>query len=168
MITITEEILSGIEEFKNKIQQYKEGKLESLKPFTSIMGIYKESTTDTYMVRSRIPGGVTTIKQLKAITEIAKKYDGVKIRITTRQDIQFQAVKLDYLANILDDLVETGLITKGAGGDGIRNIVCSPMSGVSQDEVFDVIPYMEQVTNYLMKYPANLKLPRKYKDIFFK
>jgi sulfite reductase (ferredoxin) len=166
MITITEEILSGIEEFKNKIQQYKDGKLESLKPFTSIMGIYKESTTDTYMVRSRIPGGVTSIKQLKAITEIAKKYDGVKIRITTRQDIQFQAVKLDYLASILDELVEAGLITKGAGGDGIRNIVCSPMSGVAQDEVFDVIPYMEQVTNYMMKDPANLKLPRKYKISF--
>lgn len=166
MITITEEILSGIEEFKNKIQQYKEGKLESLKPFTSSMGIYKESQTDTYMVRSRIPGGVTNVKELKAITEIAKKYDGVKIRITTRQDIQFQGVKLDYLASILDELVEAGLITKGAGGDGIRNIVCSPLSGVSQDEVFDVIPYMSEVTNYMMKDPANLKLPRKYKISF--
>jgi len=166
MITITKEILSSIDEFKNKLQQYKEGKLENLKSYTSIMGIYKESSTDTYMVRSRIPGGVATLKQLKAISQIAKKHDGVKIRFTTRQDIQFQSVKIEYLSSILDELVGAGLITKGAGGDGIRNIVCSPLSGVSEDEVFDVTPYMKEVTNYMMKDPANLNLPRKYKIAF--
>ncbi|HEY8804141.1 MAG TPA: nitrite/sulfite reductase, partial [Clostridium sp.] len=121
---------------------------------------------DTYMVRPRIAGGVTTIKQLKDISEIAKKYDGVKIRFTTRQDIQFHSVKIDYLDSMLDELVKAGLITKGAGGDGIRNIACSPLSGVSQDEVFDVTLYMKEVTNYMMKDPANLKLPRKYKIAF--
>jgi len=166
MITITEEILSSIKEFKNKLQQYKEGKLENLKSYTSIMGIYKESLTDTYMVRPRIAGGVTTIKQLKAISEIAKKFSGVKIRFTTRQDIQFQSVKIEYLSSILDELVDAGLITKGAGGDGVRNIACSPLSGVSQDEVFDVTPYMKEVTNYMMKDPENRKLPRKYKISF--
>ncbi|MCB2294737.1 nitrite/sulfite reductase [Clostridium algoriphilum] len=166
MITITKEILNSIEKFKHKLQEYKEGKLENLKPFSSIMGIYKEKLTDTYMVRPRIAGGVTTINQLKDISEIAKKYDGVKIRFTTRQDIQFHSVKIDYLGDMLDELVKAGLITKGAGGDGIRNIACSPLSGVSQDDVFDVTSYMKEVTNYMMKDPANLKLPRKYKIAF--
>jgi len=92
MITITKEMLTSIEEFKNKLIQYKEGKLESLKPYTSTMGIYKESLTDTYMVRARILGGVTNLKQLNDISKIAKKYEGVKIRFTTRQDIQFQLI----------------------------------------------------------------------------
>ncbi|WP_259473399.1 nitrite/sulfite reductase [Clostridium estertheticum] len=165
MIIITEEILSSIQEFKNKLLQYKEGKLENMKSFSSIMGIYKERLNDTYMVRPRIAGGVTTLKQLKAISKIAKKFE-VKMRFTTRQDIQFHSVKLEYLDNIVDELVKVGLITRGAGGDGIRNITCSPLSGVSIDDVFDVTPYMNEVTNYMMKDPANLKLPRKYKVAF--
>lgn len=166
MIIITKEIMNSIEEFKNKLQQYKEGKLEDLKSFSSIMGIYKERLTDTYMVRPRIAGGVTTLKQLKDISKIAKKCDVVKIRFTTRQDIQFHCLKIEYLDKILDELVKVDLITRGAGGDGIRNIACSPLSGVSQDDVFDVTPYMNEVTNYMMKDPANINLPRKYKIAF--
>jgi len=165
MIAITEDILKSVKEFKSKLQQYDEGKLESLKPFTSIMGIYKEGPKDTYMVRSRIAGGVTTIHQLQAISNIAKKYE-IEMRITTRQDLQFHSVKVQELANVLDDLLKCGLITRGAGGDGVRNIACSPLSGVGQDEIFDVTPYVKAVTNYMMDDPNNLKLPRKYKIAF--
>jgi len=165
MIAITEDMLNSLEDFKNKLQQYNEGTLESLKPFTSIMGIYKEGPKDTYMVRSRIAGGVTTIHQLQEISNIAKKY-GIEMRITTRQDLQFHSVKVQKLANVLDDLLKCGLITRGAGGDGVRNIACSPLSGVAQDEIFDVTPYVKAVTNYMMEDPTNLKLPRKYKIAF--
>jgi len=165
MIAITEDMLKSIGDFKSKLQQYNEGTLESLKPFTSIMGIYKEGPKDTYMVRSRIAGGVTTIHQLQAISNIAKKR-GIEIRITTRQDIQFHSVNVQDLANVLDDLLNCGLITRGAGGDGVRNIACSPLSGVAQDEIFDVTPYVKAITNYMMEDPSNLKLPRKYKIAF--
>jgi sulfite reductase (ferredoxin) len=67
---------------------------------------------------------------------------------------------------MLDELVKIGLITKDAGGDGIRNIACSPLSGVSIGEVFDVTPYMNEVTNHMMKNTENRKLPRKYKIAF--
>ncbi|KZL91289.1 nitrite/sulfite reductase [Clostridium magnum] len=166
MIEITEEILKSVEEFKNNLQQYNEGKIDNLKSFSSIMGIYKERLNDTYMVRPRIPGGVITIDQLKAISEIAKKYAEGKIRFTTRQDIQFHSVKIQYLSNVLDSLIKCGLTTKAAGGDGVRNVACSPLSGVARDEVFDVTPYMKEVANHMMKDPANLKLPRKYKIAF--
>jgi sulfite reductase (ferredoxin) len=166
MLIITEEILKSVEEFKEKLQQYSEGKLDNLKSFSSIMGIYKEGPKDTYMVRARIPGGVIKLDQLKAISEIAEKYEGIKIRFTTRQDIQFHSVKIEYISDVLDDLLKCGLTTKGAGGDGIRNIACSPLSGVARDEIFDVTPYMKEVSNYMMKDPANLNLPRKYKIAF--
>jgi sulfite reductase (ferredoxin) len=166
MITITKEILKSVEEFKNNLQLFNEGKIEDFKSFTSIMGIYKERLTETYMVRPRIPGGCTTLEQLKEINEIAKKYEGTQIRFTTRQDIQFHSVKLENLGNILDDLIKAGLTTKAAGGDGVRNVACSPLSGVSVDEVFDVTPYMKAVANYMMEDPKNLKLPRKYKIAF--
>ena len=165
MIAITKDILNSVEEFKKTLQQYTEGKLDSIKSFTSIMGIYKEGPKDTYMVRSRIAGGVTTAKQLQAISKIAKKYDA-EIRFTTRQDLQFHSVKVEELGNVLEDLLKCGLITRGAGGDGVRNIACSPLSGVAQDEIFDVTPYVKAVTNFMMEDPGSLKLPRKYKIAF--
>ncbi|WP_243156219.1 nitrite/sulfite reductase [Clostridium sp. C2-6-12] len=166
MIAITKEILKSVEEFKNNLQLFNDGKIEDFKSFTSIMGIYKERLTETYMVRARIPGGCTTLEQLKEINEIAKKYEGIQIRFTTRQDIQFHSVKIEDLGEILDDLIKAGLTTKAAGGDGVRNVACSPLSGVAVDEVFDVTPYMKAVANYMLEDPKNLKLPRKYKIAF--
>lgn len=166
MIEITKEILKSVDEFKENLQLYNEGKIENLKSFSSIMGIYKEGLTETYMVRPRIPGGCVTIEQLRAISEIAKKYAENKIRFTTRQDIQFHSVKIDNLSNVLDELIKAELTTKAAGGDGVRNVACSPLSGVAVDEVFDVTPYMKAVANYMMEDPKNLKLPRKYKIAF--
>jgi len=118
------------------------------------------------MIRPRIPGGCVTLEQLKAISEIAKKYGGNQIRFTSRQDIQFHSVKIDNLSNVLEDLIKAELTTKAAGGDGVRNVTCSPLSGVAIDEVFDVTPYMKAVANYMMKDSENLKLPRKYKIAF--
>jgi len=116
MITITKEILKSVDEFKGNFKLYYEGKIENIKSFSSIMGIYKERLTDTYMIRPRIPGGCVTLEQLKAISEIAKKYAGNQIRFTSRQDIQFHSVKIDNLNNVLEDLIKAGLTTKAAGG----------------------------------------------------
>lgn len=166
MIKITEEILKSVDEFKYNLKLYNEGQIDEFKSFSAIMGIYKERLTETYMIRPRIPGGCVTLKQLKAISEIAKKYGGNQIRFTTRQDIQFHSVKIDDLSNVLEELIKAELTTKAAGGDGVRNVACSPLSGVAVDEIFDVTPYMKAVANYMMEDPKNLKLPRKYKIAF--
>lgn len=73
------------------------------------------------MVRTRIPGGCITVEQLKAISEIAKKYGESKIRFTTRQDVQFHSVKIENLNNVLDGLIKAELTTKAEGGDRMRN-----------------------------------------------
>ncbi|MHC1685359.1 MAG: nitrite/sulfite reductase [Clostridiaceae bacterium] len=166
MLKITDEVLKSLEEYKNNLQQFKEGIIKEFKPFSAFMGIYEESNKETYMIRPRIPGGVVELEQLKAINEIAKKYGEGKVRFTTRQDFQFHSVKLDNLALALEELIKADLTTKGAGGNSVRNIACSPLSGVSQDEVFDVTPYVKEVSNYMLIDPANLVLPRKYKVSF--
>jgi sulfite reductase (ferredoxin) len=166
MIEITEQILKSVENFKENLQQYKEGKLEAFKPFGASMGIYEERLTDTYMVRPRNPGGVITLGEFKAISEIAKKYAKSRIHFTSRQDIQFHSVEIDDLNSVLEDLIKVGLTTMGAGGNTVRNVGCSPLSGVSEDDVFDVTPYVKEATNHLMSDPANMNLPRKFKVAF--
>lgn len=166
MIEITEQIQQSIENFRENLQLYKEGKLEAFKPFGASMGIYEERLTGTYMVRPRNPGGTVTLDQFKAISEIAKKYAKNRIHFTTRQDVQFHSVEIDDLNNALEDLIKVGLTTKGAGGNTVRNVACSPLSGVSEDDIFDVTPYVKEVTNHLMSDPANMSLPRKFKVAF--
>lgn len=165
MITNTPEIITKVKHFQTKVSEYLSGTLENLKPYSSIMGIYKEGSKNSYMIRPRFPGGIATLEQLQAIANIANKYS-LRLRFTTRQDLQLHAVPLEKVNIILDNLLQVGLITTGAGGDGIRNITCSPLSGIARDEIFDVTPYMLAITNFMLRTTENLQLPRKYKVSF--
>ena len=165
MINIDEESYKVIENFKEKADLYMEGKLDPtrFKAFRVSMGVYEQRTADTYMVRTRIPGGVITLEQFTKICDISKKYAKGLLRFTSRQDIQFQSVELADVYSIMKDLIAVGIITKGTGGNTVRNVECSPLSGVSINDVFDVTSYMSEVTNYLLKDPTTMNLPRKYK-----
>lgn len=165
MINITEESYKVIEYFKEKADLYMAGNLDPtrFKAFRVSMGVYEQRTPDFYMVRTRIPGGVITLEQFKKISDISKKYAKGLLRFTSRQDIQFQSVELTDVYSIMKDLIEVGIITKGTGGNTVRNVECSPLSGVSINDVFDVTSYMSEVTNYLLKDPTTMNLPRKYK-----
>jgi sulfite reductase (NADPH) hemoprotein beta-component len=60
-------------------------------------------------------------------------------------------------------LAEAGLTTREACGNSVRNITACAFAGVSRDEVFDVMPYAEALTRYLLRHPLSSKLPRKFK-----
>jgi len=165
MINITEDNYKVVEDFREKAESYISGGLDPIrfKAFRVSMGVYEQRTPESYMVRTRIPGGVITLEQFKSISDISKKYAKGKIRFTSRQDIQFQSVVLTDVYKIMKELIEVGIITKGTGGNTVRNVECSPLSGVAVNDVFDVTPYVSEVTNYLLKDPSTMNLPRKYK-----
>jgi sulfite reductase (NADPH) hemoprotein beta-component len=48
----------------------------------------------------------------------------------------------------------------------VRNITACPYAGVSPDERFDVSPYAEALTRYLLRHPLSASLPRKFKIAF--
>lgn len=168
MIEITEEFLKNIEEFKESAELCERDELDISEYRSRIvaMGVYRQRVKGTYMVRLRATGGVIELHQLEAISEAAKKHGHRRMHFTTRQDIQFQALPIDSIYNIMKDVIKVGITTKGACGDTVRNVGCSPLSGVASGEVFDVTPYVNKVINHLMKDPTALKLPRKYKIAF--
>lgn len=165
MIEIRDEHFAAVEDFKNKAKEYVSGKLDPVrfKAFRVAMGIYEQREKETYMVRTRIPGGVINQEQFKLISELSKQYSKGKIHLTSRQDIQFQNVELENVYTIMKALIDNGITTKGTGGNTVRNVECSPLSGVSHDDVFDVTPYVKVATDYLIKDPSTMNLPRKYK-----
>ncbi len=48
----------------------------------------------------------------------------------------------------------------------MRNITACPYSGVAANEAFDVTPYAEALTRYLLRHPLSSSLPRKFKIAF--
>ena len=63
-------------------------------------------------------------------------------------------------------LADAGLTTREACGNSVRNITCCPKAGVSPTELFDVTPYSEAMTRYLLRHPLSSSLPRKFKIAF--
>lgn len=168
MITIPESVISEAKNYRNKVLDYKDGNIDELhfKPYGASMGIYEQRRKDSYMVRTRIPSGIITLEQLKKISELAEKYGSGAIHFTTRQSIQLHNITLENTVYILEELLEVGIVTRGTGGNAPRNVACSPLSGVSKDEIFDVTMYAVKTTNHLLKDPRAFNLPRKYKIAF--
>jgi sulfite reductase (ferredoxin) len=63
-------------------------------------------------------------------------------------------------------LADAGLTTREACGNSARNITACPYAGVAADEPFDVTPYADALTRYLLRHPLSAALPRKFKVAF--
>ncbi len=61
---------------------------------------------------------------------------------------------------------EAGLTTREACGNSVRNITACQFAGVAADEPFDVTPYAEALTRFLLRHPLSSSLPRKFKIAF--
>jgi sulfite reductase (NADPH) hemoprotein beta-component len=72
-------------------------------------------------------------------------------------------MKLHDVEPAMRRLAEAGLTTREACGNSVRNITACPFAGVHGDELFDVTPYAEALTRYLLRHPLSSKLPRKFK-----
>jgi sulfite reductase (NADPH) hemoprotein beta-component len=63
-------------------------------------------------------------------------------------------------------LADAGVTTREACGNSVRNITACPYAGVSATEAFDVTPYAEGLTRYLLRHTLSSTLPRKFKIAF--
>ncbi len=63
-------------------------------------------------------------------------------------------------------LAEVGLTSREACGNTVRNVMCSPLSGVCEQEKFDATPYAIATAKFLLRNPMNQNLPRKFKFNF--
>jgi len=133
-----------------------------------VMGIYPiRGGPDRYLLRVRIPLGRISPQQLRALAETADRFaTGGGVHLTTRQDVHIYGVEMRRIEGALSFLAESGLITREACGDTVRNTVVCPFAGLSSDEVFDVTPYARALGARLLRHPLYLRLPRKFKIAF--
>jgi sulfite reductase (ferredoxin) len=165
---LPDELAHDIEQHATDVDRFLKGELSAsiLKSRRVPRGIYEQRKNGTYMVRVRVPGGAITAAQTRALAQVASRYGGGTLHVTTRQDIQMHDVKIEETPAIMRELFKAGLTSKGGGGNTVRNVTACPYAGVCPSERFDVTPCVAAVTEYLIPLPGSYNLPRKYKIAF--
>src|SRR6186713_1234322 len=161
--------VADIDEFVTTLERYERGELtpDQWRAFRLVRGTYgQRQAADAQMLRVKVPQGILTSAQLDALAEVGEKYSRRFGHITTRQNIQFHFVKLHDVEPAMRLLADAGVTTREACGNSVRNITCCALAGVSPTEVFDVTPYSEATTRYLLRHPLSSSLPRKFKIAF--
>ena len=160
---------ADIEEFVTTLERYERGELtaDQWRQFRLVRGTYgQRQAEDAQMLRVKIPQGVLSSAALEALADVADRYSRGFGHITTRQNMQFHFVKLHDVELAMRRLAEAGLTTREACGNSVRNITACPYAGVAHDERFDVTPYAEALTRFLLRHPLSSTLPRKFKIAF--
>src|SRR3977135_1866190 len=158
--------IADIDEFVATLERYERGEMtaDQWRAFRLVRGTYgQRQTADVQMLRVKVPQGVLTSDQLAALAGGGERYSRRFGHITTRQNIQFHFIKLHDAELAMRRLAEAGLTTREACGNSVRNITACPYAGVAADERFDVTPYAEALTRYLLRHPLSSTLPRKFK-----
>ena len=160
---------ADIDEFVTTLEQYERGELtpDQWRAFRLVRGTYgQRQAADAQMLRVKIPQGILTGDQLDALADVGERYSRGFGHITTRQNVQFHFVKLHDVEPAMRRLADAGMTTREACGSSVRNITACPYAGVAADERFDVTPYAEALTRYLLRHPLSSTLPRKFKIAF--
>jgi sulfite reductase (ferredoxin) len=116
-----------------------------------------------FMVRIRIPNGILTFRQLRAIADITRHHANGIADLTVRQNIQLHWVTIESLPQVLDSLWQVGLNTTGACGDVVRNVTGCPVAGIDADELIDASPFVLETSRLLAGNADFYNLPRKFK-----
>ncbi len=155
-------------ELQQKIADFKSGKMieEKFKHYRLTRGVYGQRQTGVHMFRTKIPFGKLTADQLIRIADVSEKYTNGNLHLTTRQNIQYHYVKLDYATGVWTDLAEAGVTAREACGNTVRNLTASANAGIDPDELFDVTPYVYETFQYFLRNPICQEMGRKIKPAF--
>lgn len=159
---------ADIDEFVDVLGRYERGEIsaDQWRKFRLLRGTYGQRQDDVQMLRVKIPEGIVTGQQLRALGDVAERYSRGFGHVTTRQNVQFHFVQLKDVESAMRLIADTGITTREACGNSVRNITCCPYAGVAEHETFDVTPYAEAMTRYFLGHPLAGSLPRKFKIAF--
>ena len=157
------------EVFAKKVKLFRQGKIseDDFRRFRLQHGAYGSRLHMEYsMVRIKVPGGEITPDQIEKIASLSEAFSIGSAHVSTRQNIQLHWVQLEDVSEVMRGLVETGLTTREACGNTIRNVMCSHFAGVCPNENFDATPYSMAIAKFFLRNPMCQNLPRKFKINF--
>jgi sulfite reductase beta subunit-like hemoprotein len=161
-------VRQDIDEFRDASEKYLSGGLtdDEFRPWRLRRGIYSQRQAGVQMIRTKVPGGTLTAKQMEQLAAIADEFAAGKAHLTTRQNVQYHFVPLREVPPLLHKLADVRMTTREACYNTVRNITACPLSGLLHDEVFDVRPYARLTALAFLHNPLTDSLPRKFKIAF--
>ncbi|MBB4154279.1 sulfite reductase (NADPH) hemoprotein beta-component [Sphingomonas jinjuensis] len=152
-----------VEEFRDQVQRRLAGQLteDQFKPLRLMNGLYLQ--LHAYMLRVAVPYGTLNGRQMRLLAHIARTYDRGYGHFTTRQNIQYNWIKLADAPDILAELAKAEMHAIQTSGNCIRNISSDQFAGAAADEVTDPRPWAELLRQWSTFHPEFTYLPRKFK-----
>ena len=150
-------------QFRRQVKRRLTGELteDQFKPLRLMNGLYMQ--LHAYMLRVNVPYGSLSSRQLRKFAHIARTYDRDFGHFTTRQNIQFNWIKLEEVPDILEELAEVEVTAIQSSGNCVRNITSDHYAGRARDELADPRVYCELLRQYTILNPEFSYLPRKFK-----
>ena len=158
-----------LDNFESVVGEFIQGDWDptAFQAFRLRMGVYGQRQPDVHMLRVKLPVGEVFAEQLETLGTIAREFAPLKKgHVTTRENMQFHFVPLTEAHEALNVLGQTGLSTREACGNTVRNVAGCPLSGVCNDEPFDATPYAGAFARYFLRHPVTQSMPRKIKTAF--
>jgi sulfite reductase (NADPH) hemoprotein beta-component len=152
-----------VAQFRDQVGRRIAGELseDEFKPLRLMNGLYLQ--LHAYMLRVAIPYGVLSSLQLRKLAHIARRYDRDYGHFTTRQNIQFNWIRLEEAPDILAELAEVEMHAIQTSGNCIRNVTADQFAGVAADEIEDPRIHAEIIRQWSTLHPEFSFLPRKFK-----
>ncbi len=152
-----------VEEFRDQTARRIAGAMndDQFKPLRLKNGLYLQ--LHAYMLRVAIPYGTLDSRQMRKLAHIARTYDRGYGHFTTRQNIQYNWIKLEEAPDILAELATVEMHAIQTSGESIRNISADQYAGAAADEICDPRPWAELLRQASTFHPEFSYLPRKFK-----
>jgi sulfite reductase (NADPH) hemoprotein beta-component len=155
-----------VAQFRDQVARWQDGALsdDELRPLRLQNGLYIQRHAP--MLRVAVPYGLLAGFQLRALARIARTWDRGYGHFSTRQNIQFNWIKLEEAPDVLAALAEVQMHAIQTSGNCVRNITSDAYAGVAPDEAVDPRPYCELMRQWSTFHPEFSFLPRKFKIAF--
>ena len=152
-----------VQQFRRQVKRRLSGELkeDQFKPLRLMNGLYMQ--LHAYMLRVNVPYGSLSSRQMRKFAHIARTYDRGFGHFTTRQNIQYNWIKLEEVPDLLEDLAEVEVTAIQSSGNCVRNITSDHYAGRARDELADPRVYCELLRQYTILNPEFSYLPRKFK-----
>ena len=152
-----------VDEFRDQVRRRLVGEIteDQFKPLRLMNGLYLQ--LHAYMLRVAVPYGTLDSRQMRMLAHIARTYDRGYGHFTTRQNIQYNWIKLEDAPDILAELATVEMHAIQTSGNCIRNISSDQFAGAAADEVADPRPWAELLRQWSTFHPEFSYLPRKFK-----
>ncbi len=150
-------------QFRGQVERRLKGELkeEHFKPLRLQNGVYLQ--LHAYMFRIAVPYGQLSSRKLRQLAMIADKFDKGYGHFTTRQNIQFNWIKLAEIPDALEALADVEMHAIQTSGNCIRNVTSDHLAGAAFDELEDPRPWCEIIRQWSTFHPEFSALPRKFK-----